>query len=202
MLKHLILDLGGVLINFDPTDYIKTLGLDEDTSLLLKQSICSDPLWGEMDYGVYPTPQDYVPLFIAHYPSLKEEIISFFNGPWMESIYTPLLSNLSLLDYAQDHHLDYYILSNFSMDGTAFLKSHYDFIKNAKGSLFSSDIKMRKPNKNMFELFFKTFKLNKEECLFIDDFKENINMASTLAIPTHLFKDIHETIDYLNQYLK
>jgi putative hydrolase of the HAD superfamily len=43
--------------------------------------------------------------------------------------------------------------------------------------VFSNDIHMIKPHKDIFHYLLKKYKLNAETCLFVDDMKRNIRTA-------------------------
>ncbi len=48
----------------------------------------------------------------------------------------------------------------------------------------SHEINLRKPDSNIYEFVLKTHNLNPEDCLFIDDTKENTEAASAMGIHT------------------
>lgn len=53
MIKNVIFDLGNVLINNDPSEYIKALGYSKEKSEALNEAISSDTLWHDKDMGIY-----------------------------------------------------------------------------------------------------------------------------------------------------
>ena len=54
MIKNLIFDIGGVLVDFRPAGVLKDLGVSEERAkVILRESIAS-PLWHEMDRGAIP----------------------------------------------------------------------------------------------------------------------------------------------------
>ena len=66
---------------------------------------------------------------------------------------------------------------------------HYPILKLFDGLLFSGTIKMIKPNHDIYEYFIEKFQLNKEECIFIDDKKENVDAAIKVGIPAIVYQN-------------
>jgi glucose-1-phosphatase len=69
-------------------------------------------------------------------------------------------------------------------------------------SYFSHEIKMRKPEKRIFEFVIRENNLLPEECLFIDDKIENIQGAGLVGIHTHHHNPEEEIFDILPGLLK
>ena len=55
-----------------------------------------------------------------------------------------------------------------------------------------------KPNPEIYKHILEKYSLNPEQCLFIDDIKENLAGAARFGIKTFLFKDnVKELNDYI-----
>ena len=63
------------------------------------------------------------------------------------------------------------------------------YMKRFDAVVISCDIKMRKPNPEIYALIMKKLYLSPREILFIDDFKLNIEPAKKLGMKTILFKN-------------
>ena len=75
MIKNVIFDLGNVLINNDPSEYIKTLGFSEEKTEALNQALSTDTTWHDKDMGIYESYKDCIPIFQRNHPELEEEIL-------------------------------------------------------------------------------------------------------------------------------
>ncbi len=108
-----------------------------------------------------------------------------------------------LLDFAESLKPEYKIglLSNAWVDARNRLGSLYHFIDIFDVSIFSAEVKMRKPEKGIYLLMLDKMKAKPEKCIFIDDFMENIEGAKKLGIQTILFKNTQETIREINALL-
>lgn len=77
MIKNVIFDLGSVLINNDPSEYIKSLGYSEEKTETLNQALSSDTIWHDKDMGIYESYVDCIPIFQRKHPEFTEEILMF-----------------------------------------------------------------------------------------------------------------------------
>lgn len=62
---------------------------------------------------------------------------------------------------------------------------------------FSCNLKMRKPDKRIFEHLLKDSGLKAEECIFIDDKEKNTRAAEEVGMKSILFKDAESTAEKL-----
>ena len=51
MLKNLVFDLGNVLVEFRPIDYMLRIGIEAEITAELNKLIFANPLWNEFDRG-------------------------------------------------------------------------------------------------------------------------------------------------------
>lgn len=199
MIKNVIFDLGDVLINNNPLEYIKTLGYSREKTQELYQALSTDSLWHDKDIGIYESYVDCIPIFQEHHPNLKNEIVEFFQDSWMKKVYTPIKENLVLYKKAQELGYDIFFLTNYSVDGFAYLEENYDFIRTAKGKIVSSHVHCCKPERRIYKLLLKTYQLNASECLFIDDNINNILTAKKIGFNAVLFTNVQEVLHLLDR---
>jgi len=110
--------------------------------------------------------------------------------------YSPI--NKSLINLVRKLNKNYklYVLSNTK-------KLHKDL--NLKRGIFdnfdrvflSCDIKMKKPNKDIYNYVLEKINLQPQEIIFIDDLEKNILVANKLGINGILFKNNKQLIDEL-----
>lgn len=198
MPKNIILDLGGVMINYDPTEYIETFPYPKELKAKLYDAIFHDDTWMKSDYGIYPTYQDMVPIFVCHHPELKDEIEAFFNPKWLD-VYSILPNGESLFNQLYEKGYDIYILTNFFSDGFNTIYRKYDFFKKVKGCVVSSFEKTRKPEDKIYHTLLERYHLNPEDCLFIDDNLENVRAAIKNSIPSYFYQGYEACISYLKK---
>jgi len=135
MIKNVILDLGKVLININPSEYLRKYGYDEEKYQALLDMILYDSLWSDMDIGKYDSCKDIVEIYVEKHKEVEPEIRQFFAEEWME-LYMPFEDALAFYNEVFDSGYDIYILTNFSKDGYEFISNKFDFLKKPKVVLF------------------------------------------------------------------
>lgn len=197
MIKNVIFDLGDVLINNNSFEYIKTLGYSDEKTNALYQALAIDSVWHDKDIGIYESYVDCIPIFQNHHPELVKEIADFFQDSWMEKVYTPIEENMVLYNRAKELGYDIFFLTNYSVDGFAYLEENYDFIRNVKGKIVSSHVHCCKPERKIYELLLNKYQLNASECIFFDDNINNILAAKEVGIVAVLFTDVQDALQIL-----
>lgn len=197
MIKNVIFDLGKVLINFNPLEYLESLGYSKDKSEEIYKATILDPIWEDMDAGKYLSKEEYIPALTNKHPELKEEIENFLNGPWMDNLIFPIKENQVLIDIVKNRNLKYYILSNYPYDSFMHTYEKNEFIRKADGMIISSIVKVSKPDPKIYELLLDKYNLKANECVFIDDRPCNIETAIKLGMKGIVHTDLDSTKDLL-----
>lgn len=102
-----------------------------------------------------------------------------------------------LYNRAKELEYDIYFLTNYSVDGFAYLEENYDFIRNVKGKVVSSHVHCCKPERKIYELLLNKYQLNASECIFFDDNINNILAAKEVGIVAVLFTDVQDALQVL-----
>ncbi len=93
------------------------------------------------------------------------------------------------------------LLSNTNELHINWVKQHVPFYEEFKSCFdqfyLSHEIQLRKPNRNIYEFVLNENNLNPEQCLFIDDTKENTNAASKLGIQVWNIDETKEDVSNL-----
>lgn len=189
MIKNVIFDLGKVLINNDPSEYLRKYGYDEEKYQALLDAIWTDSLWGDMDIAKYESFKDIIEIYVEKHKELEPELRRFFAEDWME-LYVVYEDTVEFYNEVYGHGYNIYLLTNFSKDGYEYISNKFDFFKKAKGTVVSSHLKIAKPDIRIYQYLLETYNLNPDECIFIDDSVANINAAKELGIHGIVYTDI------------
>ena len=73
MVKNIILDVGKVLVAWEPEDAMKKLGFDDKTVKVVADATVNTPVWLETDRGVWSDEQ-ILQAFYEKAPEYKKEI--------------------------------------------------------------------------------------------------------------------------------
>ncbi|MBT8187273.1 MAG: HAD family phosphatase [Croceitalea sp.] len=183
MIKTLIFDFGDVLINLDKPATARALqefGLREITPDL-------DQLFKDYEQGLV-TSNDFMSTLEAKFPQAsKEEIESAWNSilldfpeerlNFIENLKKEGDYQLMLLSNTNEIHIQYVLQQ---MGKARFQRFRQVF----EPFYLSYEIKLRKPNLDIFEYVLAENRLKPEQTLFIDDSKDNTDAAAQLGINT------------------
>ena len=136
MIKNVIFDLGSVLINNDPSEYIKSLGFSEEKTKALNQALSSDSTWHDKDKGIYESYRDCIPIFQRNHPEFTEEIAMFFQDGWMGKIYRPIEENIIL------NEQELYKLNNYDLYSKFVLSEASDILNLTENEIISQGYKI------------------------------------------------------------
>lgn len=195
MIKNLVFDLGNVLVEFKPKEYMKRLGfLDEDIERLF-QIIFKDKRWNEFDRGTI-TIEDYVEALGTEYPEYKEKIGIIFSENWAQNFLRPKMDSIDFLQRASGTY-GIYVLSNVSEYVLNYVKT-LPFWNKVTSGTYSYQIGSCKPEPQIYEAFFRDNGVKPQDCLFLDDLTANIEAARKFGMNGIVFNDnLPEVVDAL-----
>ena len=182
--------MGNVLIRFDRDVFMDRLGVAEEDKPLLAREIFQSLEWARMDRGSL-TDDEAAAIICARVPERLHDavgkLVSFWDRPILEvDGVCDLVEELKSLGYR------IYLLSNAS------LRQHdyWPRIPASRffdGTLVSADVKLVKPQPEIYRLLCSMFELDPSECFFIDDAIQNVEGAFYCGMPGAVFhNDIAE----------
>lgn len=139
-----------------------------------------------------------------------ETVLAHFNQPEEDSAkaYTEYFSgdaiDAELMEFILSLKSNWRLglLSNAWVDARNKLGKLYDFIEIFDVSIFSAEVKLRKPDEKIYKLILEKLDVQPWESLFIDDFLENIESAKGLGINTIHYKNTEKTIEKIKYMLE
>lgn len=192
MIKNIIFDVGNVLLKFN-RDYLLGNFYKGNDYNYLKDRIFKD--WEMMDDGTL-TPEEHLNTVLSTLPQKYHQIAKGILTTWEDYMFPPEGINQLVLDLKNKGY-KLYILSNMT-DHFIKNKDKFPIFSQFNGIVFSAPIKMVKPNEDIYKYLFEKFNLNPNECLFIDDRKENLTTAARFSMKTFLFNDnVNELKNYI-----
>ncbi len=180
--KNIIFDFGNVLALFNEQKVIGHYCNSSKDYSLMKNAVFYD--WDSLDAGLidYDVYMDHVK---ENLPVYLHPAILDFSKTWYQHL-APLTETWDLVHELKKRGYALYILSNAS---TYFAEnsSFFEITKDFDGIVFSAPLKMAKPAPDIYQYLFRTFHLLPEECLFLDDRKENIQTGRELGMDGMVF---------------
>lgn len=183
---NIIFDLGGVVFNWNPQNLINRVTQKNEEQILLKKHLFENSDWVKLDRGVI-TNEEVITNTMER-SGLNRKLLEdiFINVPKELS---PKVDTIKLIEELGKTDNNLYVLSNMHQDFAESLKKDYDFWFNFKGIVFSCDVKMVKPNSDIYEFILSKYNLKPSETLFIDDTKTNLDAAEKHGIDTIHFNN-------------
>ncbi len=182
MIKTIIFDFGNVFINLDLEGALQYALNTFKIQSLSDEMIAFNSLY---EQGLVST-DEFLEFYTENFSKLsKEKLIEVWNF-MLKDFPEHRLDFLKELKASSKYKL--ILLSNTNELHINWIKQHVSFYNDFKNCFdafyLSHEIHLVKPNKNIFEFVLNENKLKKDECLFIDDNKDNINTAESMAIKT------------------
>lgn len=192
MIKTLIFDFGDVFINLDKVGAMKNALECFKIETLSEELVAINTLY---EQGLLTT-EEFLEFYQSNFSYLtKKEIIDAWNYILKDF---PVKRLDFLQQLAQENKYQLILLSNTNELHINWIKENinfYDTFKNCFDKFYLSyEIQLRKPNTNIYEFILKENSLNSQECLFIDDTKENTEAAHKLGIHTWNIDETTEDI--------
>lgn len=198
MIKNIIFDIGNVLLEFKPLDYLKNTFNDSNLEKLLYKEVFQCEEWLHLDRGTLT--QDEVIKIISSRNPDHEVPIKICMDNWI-NILAPIEGTVKLLSELKEKGYKLYLLSNFHSLAFQTVYSKYDFFKSFDGGIISYKENLLKPENEIYTKLLDTYNLNAEECLFIDDTLVNIEAADKLGIKTLHFENCETFMQNLNKFI-
>lgn len=186
MIQNIIFDMGGVLIRFDREFFIRRLGVQGEDEQILMNEVFRSVEWARMDRGSI-NEADALHNIRQRTPrrlhDAAEKLVTMWDRPIL-----PVEGMYELISELKDNGYGIYLLSNAS------LRQHdyWPRIPASRffdGKLISADVKLVKPQPEIYSLLCGTFGLTPSECFMIDDTPQNIEGAHEIDMPGHVFND-------------
>ncbi|HYE83081.1 MAG TPA: HAD family phosphatase [Clostridia bacterium] len=184
MIKNVIFDLGNVLLNFRPLEYLYEKIPEKQKAHQIYEEIFRSTEWVMLDRGVI-TEEEAIDM-ICDRNKEKSQIIRNVMDDWYQML-TPVEGVAGILKELKSSGYKTYFLSNFHLLAFEAVYKRYDFFSDFDGGVVSYKEKLLKPEKDIYDKLITAYGINPHESVFIDDTKENIEGAAKSGFETVLF---------------
>lgn len=190
MIRNVIFDIGGVLIDWNPHYYFDGyFNGDTQKEEFFLTEICGREINRWMDEGMLPA--DAGRKMSELHPEWKDAI-GVYIDKWREQIsgemigMRPVLEDLSAKGYRM------FGLTNWA--GVTFnkVRSEFGIISLLEGIVVSAEEHLLKPGPEIYNCLLERYGLEAEECLYTDDHIQNICGAEAVGIKGLLFTNVEQ----------
>lgn len=196
MIKNIIFDIGNVLLNFKPNEYLETK-IEKGSIAAVKEAVFDSPEWPMLDEGTI-TEKEAIRVISERNAEIKELVEIAFDN-WYDML-TPIENSVELLKKLKDKGYNLYYLSNFQELAYDYIIREYEFFRLFDGGVASFAEKLMKPGKDIYEKLMERYDLKPEECLFMDDTALNIDGAQNVGMNGIVFTTAEDAMDKLKEF--
>lgn len=191
MIKNIILDMGNVLLDYNPNVILdKVCDTAEEKTLIYKELFLGEE-WIMGDYGRITNSE--------RYDRVKERLPKELHCKLKQCVenwdicMVPIKGAQEFCKYVKEKGYGVYVLSNACSKFYEYFPKHYD-LEFFDGVVVSSDVHIIKPDIEIYKYLLDKYGLHAKECLFIDDREENVNGAICAGMNGVIFKNNYDEI--------
>lgn len=197
MIKNVIFDIGNVILEYNPKEYLSKKLINIDLVSIIFKEIFQSKEWEMLDRGTI-TEEEAINNIVNRNNDIECYIRGAFDN-WYELL-VPINETISIIKSLKKEGYNIYFLSNFHKISFEKIKEKYDFLNDFDGGIVSFKENLIKPEVDIYKRLLDEYKLKEEESVFIDDMEVNINAAKEININTILYKGNESLINGFNKY--
>ncbi|MEA3535660.1 HAD family phosphatase [Rhizobium sp. CC-YZS058] len=185
-IRHVVFDIGRVLIHYDPNIPFSRLIPDEAERATFFETVCTHDWNLEQDRG--RSWADAEAVLIADWPDQAENIRAF-RTHWNEMVPHAYEGTVEIMRALIDAGCDVTMLTNFAEDTFREAQAKFPFLAWPRGVTVSGEKRQIKPDREIYDTHVQAFDLDPAASLFIDDSLANVEGARAAGWQAVHFKD-------------
>jgi len=197
MVKNIIFDIGNVLLNYKPEEYLKLKIIESDKIIEVHREMFESKEWLMLDRGIIT--EEEAKDIIINRSNKNGHLIKLAFENWYE-LFTPIEESVNILNELKNADYKVYFLSNFHLSAFENVIKRYDFFKIFDGGVVSYKEKQLKPEEGLYNRLLEKYQIKPEESIFIDDTKANIKITKKLNFNTIPFENSKDLKEKLRDY--
>ncbi|MDG7746869.1 HAD family phosphatase [Streptococcus pneumoniae] len=197
---NIIFDLGNVLIEWNKEKILSKICKNDLEYNLFNKFVFQSNLWIDLDNGKisleFVENQLIDEMGHQYQDQIHELVWNWFN-------YVDLYDEVyELIKQLKKKNFQIYVLSNTSSIFHILLDSVLSKVSSVlDGYVISCEVKMMKPQKEIYLSLVNKYQLDIKDCIFLDDLEENVEAARTLGIKAFQIKERKEISNILKDLL-
>lgn len=191
MIKNIVLDMGNVLLDYNPDVCLKRFVKAKEDRQCIRRELFEGPEWVQGDLGYLKDEERFVGVSLRVPERLHGELKACVEK-WHICM-EPLPGAKEFCAYVKEKGFHVYVLSNAS---ASFYEYFPEFapLDYFDGVVVSCDIHMIKPDVRIYQYLIEKYGLQPEECFFVDDRPENVEGAKQAGMDGMVFHGNFEEV--------
>ena len=199
MIKNIIFDFGGVLVDWNPHYLFDAYFNDEEKCNYFIENVCNTEWNAQMDKGKLF--EVAVKERIAEYPEF-EEAIRLYQSEWMKTMGEEIPGMYELIKSLKENGFPViYGLTNWSAETFPPVREKYEIFSLIDHIVCSGEEKLLKPDPKIYQTLLERYNLKAEESVFIDDNINNVKGAIDMGMKSIRFVNAEQLQKDLNELL-
>ena len=188
-IQHIVFDIGRVLLHWDPELPYLDLIPDAERRRWFLETVCS-PAWNaEQDRG-----RDWAEaeaLLIEDFPE-EQDLIRAYRARWHDMVPHAYDDVVEVLNRLIDDGHDVTMLTNFNDQTFTEVRARFPFLDRPRGVTVSGEVRLLKPEPEIYSRHVSSFALKPSGILFTDDSPANVAAAQAAGWNAVLFHDAEQ----------
>lgn len=198
MIRHLVFDIGMVLVDFRWRDLMQELGITGEALEHTARATVQGPYWNEFDRSRI-SGEEIREMCCALDPAYAPQIRLYFDH--IGEICREYPYSYEWLHSYKEKGYGIYLLSNYARLSFESVRPPFSFLSLADGRVISYEVQEIKPEPAIYRILLEKYSLIPEECVFIDDNSANIDTARSLGMQGIVHRNREETDRALSSLL-
>ena len=188
-IEAVLLDLGGVLIDWNPRSlYRPHFGDDLEAMEHFLARVCA-PEWNlQMDAG-----KPFAEAVAERQRQFPEHaaLIALWKDGWAQMLRDAIPETVQILAELRSRGRRLFALTNWSAETFPVAQRRFPFLQWFEDIVVSGEVKLAKPDPRIYRLALERNRLRAETTLFVDDALHNVRAARALGLPAIHFQSAH-----------
>lgn len=188
-ITNTVFDLGAVLLHWNPEQIAAEFVSDRRQQQLLLDQVFHHRDWQRLDLGEINEAQA-IQCFTDNTGLARSQIVNLI--AFIKEFLVPKPETVELLQELRGRGHRIFCLSNICTEIYQYVAARYPFFREFEDVIVSAEVKLAKPDPEIFRYMLQRFGIRPEQTLFIDDMPANVQSAAGLGIRTVRFTEISD----------
>ena len=192
MIKNIILDIGGIILDDGKENLRKYLQVSKEETEKLYKIVYGSKGFRQYLLG-YINLEECMNSVISEDSEYKDYIEKMLLKSNLKDI-VPIKANVLQVIRELKEKYNIYFLSNNTKETYEYIE---DILNEFDGGIYSFKVHLCKPNPEIYKKLLYTYNLKKEESIFFDDRQRNVDIGNKLGIKSIKFDTEQDILDVL-----